>query len=214
MAYQIKILAHRGFWADESEKNSAVAFRRALSQGFGIELDVRDLDGQIVISHDLPSSKERNITFEEFMGLYGESNAPLAINVKSDGLQDFFSSYNFPGSFFFDMSIPDMRNYLRRGLPVFTRRSEYETAPSFLEESGGVWMDEFEGAWIDAAVLKRHLDQNKKVCIVSPELHKRDYSERWATLKHYFSRLPQDQLQSIMLCTDFPQRAKEFFNEN
>ncbi len=34
------ILAHRGIWKDEREKNTLPALKRALSEGFGIETEV------------------------------------------------------------------------------------------------------------------------------------------------------------------------------
>ena len=48
----MQILAHRGRWRSPSEKNSEGAFRAALSAGYGIETDIRDFDGRLVISHD------------------------------------------------------------------------------------------------------------------------------------------------------------------
>ena len=35
--FNIKILAHRGFWKEETEKNTKTAFERAFNSGFGIE---------------------------------------------------------------------------------------------------------------------------------------------------------------------------------
>ena len=48
--FNIKILAHRGFWKEETEKNTKIAFERAFNSGFGIETDLRDIKGEIVIS--------------------------------------------------------------------------------------------------------------------------------------------------------------------
>lgn len=48
------IIAHRGFWKIASEKNSLVAFERAFSNGYGVETDIRDLMGGLVVEHDLP----------------------------------------------------------------------------------------------------------------------------------------------------------------
>ena len=39
--FNIKILAHRGFWKEETEKNTKIAFERAFNSGFGIETDPR-----------------------------------------------------------------------------------------------------------------------------------------------------------------------------
>lgn len=45
--------AHRGLWDREKPENSLAAFRAAVTQGFGIELDVHlTADGQLVVHHD------------------------------------------------------------------------------------------------------------------------------------------------------------------
>ena len=62
---ETKILAHRGFWQSEDEKNTKVAFERAFDNGFGIETDLRDIKGTIVISHNMPTGDE--MTFEEVL---------------------------------------------------------------------------------------------------------------------------------------------------
>ena len=49
-----RVIAHRGFWLRPDEKNTPTAFARALSEGFGIETDFRDLGGDLVISHHPP----------------------------------------------------------------------------------------------------------------------------------------------------------------
>ena len=48
----MKILSHRGYWKEEKEKNTIDAVRKAFDHGFGIESDIRDLDGKLVISHN------------------------------------------------------------------------------------------------------------------------------------------------------------------
>ena len=56
-------MAHRGFWISEEEKNKTVAFERAFDNNFGVETDLRDICGKIVISHNMPNGDE--ISFEE-----------------------------------------------------------------------------------------------------------------------------------------------------
>ena len=46
------ILAHRGLWQNVAAKNSISSIKLALVNGFGLETDIRDLDGELVISHD------------------------------------------------------------------------------------------------------------------------------------------------------------------
>ncbi len=208
----MKLIAHRGYWLEPAEKNSRAAFARALAHGFSIETDFRDLKGQLVISHDVPVAGAMPAT--EFAAMLRATpvDAPHALNIKSDGLYalmgDFIAASAMPDYFAFDMSVPDTRGYLAAGIPVFTRLSEYETAPSFLKESVGVWLDAFEGEWYDMAVIDQLLMQGKQVSIVSPELHKRPYLALWAMLRQHGLH----QNKSVSLCTDFPLDAKDYFH--
>ncbi len=207
-----KIIAHRGYWLNQSEKNTATAFNRALEYGFGIETDFRDLNGQLVISHDVPVEGAMNVA--EFIYIYKRTPvlAPIALNIKSDGLypliKDLIIQSGMTNYFVFDMSVPDTRGYLAEQIPVFTRLSEYETAPAFLDKSRGVWLDAFESEWYDEKVIQNLLSQEKQVAIVSPELHRRPHLQQWQFLKeHHFHKS-----DLVSLCTDFPLEAKEYFN--
>ena len=208
----MQIIAHQGFWLDSSEKNTTTAFARALKHGFGIEIDVRDFDGSLVVSHDLP--RVDSMLFSEFLNLYLISSCEgvLAINIKADGLhllvKKIMIDSGLKNYFVFDMSTPDIRRYLAHELPTFTRLSEYEPNPLFLDKSVGVWLDSFERQWYDFEIINSLLEKNKKVSIVSPELHGRTHYDLWTFLKK--NRLDQDSL--ISLCTDFPLEAKDFFN--
>jgi hypothetical protein len=212
----MEILSHRGYWKTQSEKNTMVSFERSFSLGFGTETDLRDLNGNLVISHDIPSLEMKDlITAEEFFKLYKSigNNLPLALNIKSDGLQEkllyLINKYEIENYFVFDMSVPDTIGYFKKGLKVFTRQSEYEEHPAFLTESEGVWMDEFNSHWITQAAINIHIKNDKKVCIVSPELHKREKITEWVNYKGVSELIP---INKLMLCTDLPEEAKEYFN--
>lgn len=206
------LIAHRGYWLDPKEKNTDIAFSRALSHGFGIETDFRDLNGQLVVSHDIPLVGAMSVG--EFLSLYRACpvNAPLALNIKSDGLRNlvgqFIQDAGFHACFVFDMAVPDMRAYIDSGLPTYTRLSECEPVPSLLSSCQGVWLDAFESTWYDLGVINPILAQGKGVAIVSPELHGRPHLELWQWLK--MNKLHEQSL--VSLCTDFPMQAQEFFN--
>jgi hypothetical protein len=205
-------MAHRGYWLDPKEKNTAIAFSRALTHGFGIETDFRDLDGQLVVSHDIPLVGA--MSADQFIAIFKACpvNAPLALNIKSDGLQHLIGKFvqeaSFPNFFVFDMAVPDMRAYIDIRIPAYTRQSEYENAPALLSSSQGVWLDAFESTWYDLGVINTILAQDKGVAIVSPELHGRPHLELWQWLK--MNKLHAQSL--VSLCTDFPLQAQEFFN--
>lgn len=206
------ILSHRGYWRALAEKNTARAFARSFHQGFGTETDLRDLAGRLVIAHDPPTegALPAEVFFEIHQGI--DPSLPLALNVKADGLQhwvqEFVERFGLRECLVFDMSIPDTRGYLAAGLPVFTRQSEYERQPAFYEAAAGVWMDGFEGDWMTADDVARHLDAGKGVCVVSPELHRRDHRPLWERL----AAMDCVGDPRLMLCTDFPEDARRLFD--
>ncbi len=208
-------LSHRGLWKTQTQQNSLAAFKHSFEQGFGCELDIRTQNGQLVISHDVPM--QPCLTLEELFQTYQQlqCNLPIAINIKADGLQQLLKEqiekYSIINYFVFDMSIPDTLGYQKNKLKYFTRHSEYEPQPAFYEQADGVWLDCFNSDWWTAEDVEKHLQHNKFVVLVSPELHKREYQQAWDTWRTIERELNTDKL---MLCTDFPQQAQEFFNDN
>lgn len=208
----MKILAHRGTWTRPEEQNTLAALRASVAAGHGIEFDVRDLDGDLVISHDPPRAGAMSFAalLDEIAGMAHASQAPLGINIKSDGLaeavQDLLARYDALNAFVFDMSVPDMRHYLRLGVPVLTRISDVETEAAYFDAAGGVWLDALDSEARLIAQLDALLPTGKAICVVSSELHKRPHQALWDQLK------PHAAHEGLMLCTDFPDAAAQFFN--
>lgn len=212
----MRILSHRGYWKSLEEQNTIKAFERSFSLGFGTETDVRDFNGELVISHDIPNAGMNNIILlEEFFKLYNtiDSSLPLALNIKSDGLffklKELLHNYHIQNYFVFDMSVPDLIGYVKSGLNVFTRQSEFEKEPSLLNECHGVWLDEFNSNWISNDIIFDYVSSGKKICIVSPELHQRSYTKEWGNYKEIVN---QKYSENVMICTDFPETAKRYFD--
>lgn len=206
----MEILSHRGFWKNLDERNSISAFARSVDRGFGVETDIRDYDGQLVISHDVPVGGE--VELEKFLQLFHQRDLPIAVNIKADGLavlvKSAMSAYDVRDWFVFDMSIPDMRNCLDEGIPVFARVSEVERDPPWIEEVAGIWFDSFTGEHYDTDRIGAYLRAGRRVCLVSPELHKRPYEGVWQVIK-ILSDEP-----GLMLCTDYPEQARQFFSKD
>ena len=208
------VLSHRGYWKETHEKNLPIAFERSFSLGFGTETDIRDYKGELVISHDI--ADEKCISAKEMFEIYNkyDNTLPLALNIKADGLQvklkELLEEYKIKDYFVFDMSVPDGLGYLKQNIKAFTRESEYEKIPSFYDESCGIWLDEFQEHWITKEVIEKHIKNNKQICIVSPDLHKREYKKEW---QHYKEIEEELGIDNLMICTDYPEDAKEFFNE-
>jgi len=207
----MQILSHRGFWKEASEKNKLKAFNNSFSLGYGTETDIRDFDGDLVISHDIPCGEEmRFLDFLELAETFnGGTKLPLALNIKADGLaQKIYEELSqFPSLdvFFFDMAVPDMLSYFTSGLPVFTRMSEVEMDPVWIEKSAGIWLDAFNSEWYCLDLLFKLFASGKKVCLVSPELHGRAHLSLWESILELKDH-PQ-----LMICTDFPLEANDYF---
>lgn len=203
------ILSHRGYWKQEKEKNQPIAFERSFALGFGTETDVRDIAGTLVIAHDMPCGDE--MLFEELLHIMNYRNLPLAINIKADGLCDsllaLLHRYNHTNYFCFDMSIPDMVVQLRMNARVFTGISDILEKPVLLEQAHGIWLDSFYSDWYDTTLIDELISHGKQVCIVSAELHKRDSKKQWQMIKNS----TYCQSSSLLLCTDYPEKAKEYF---
>lgn len=204
-------LAHRGFWTAADERNTLAAFRAAFAHGWGVELDVRDLDGELVISHDPPASGALGFAAVVDAFLAAGSPGQLAVNVKSDGLETMIAralrDVDPARWFAFDMSVPDSLRYADAGLPHFSRHSDLEPAPALYAGACGVWLDDFAGGFISEARIAAHLDAGKHVAVVSPELHGRDHVAAWDEWRDWTVWSEPD----VHLCTDHPTQAEEAF---
>ena len=209
----MKIISHRGNWKTPEEKNTKTAFVSSLNLGFGIETDLRDFNGNLVIAHDIATETCMDLKhFFKIVNCFKKDEAlPLALNIKADGLQilisDLLHTFEIENYFLFDMSIPDMKASIDCGLNVFLRLSEFEKDLPFYKEIEGIWLDAFYSTWYDSDMMMKHLKAGKKIAIVSAELHKRDHIMHWNELL----KMECIQSDSIILCTDFPEEAKLYF---
>jgi hypothetical protein len=207
----MQFLAHRGQWQAPAEKNTRAAFLRAWEHGYGIETDVRDRLGTSVIAHDPPD--DAAMTLLDFLRDRASHapKTPLALNIKADGLaadlRRLVATADSGDLFVFDMSVPDTLHYLRAGLPVFVRLSEYEPQSVLLDRAAGVWLDAFESDWWEADMLRGLTGRGKQVAIVSPELHRRPHEAVWQKI----GSVEPAVMDRLLLCTDFPDLAERFF---
>lgn len=205
----VPLLAHRGLWTSPAERNTLPAIALAFEHGHGAELDVRDLDGALVVSHDPPVRGAASLAAVVSAYAEHECPGPIAVNVKADGLDgllaDALRALPSETWFAFDMSVPDMLGYARAGLPFFTRHSEIEPSPALYDEAPGVWLDDFAGGFITERRIDEHLSAGKRVAVVSPELHGRDHGQIWRE----WAGWGVWECERTMLCTDHPLAAAE-----
>lgn len=216
VSFQSRVLAHRGLWLDKgSPGNSMEALVNALRHGFGIETDIRDCLGEVIVEHDPPTDRLKALELDRLLRSFQEYASPsqmFALNVKSDGLLSLFgpdtlsamrSSANM---FCFDMSIPETLRYSNAGVPFAQRLSEYEppdkaVAINWPAKPSAFWIDGFHSDWYlqeNGALLKR-MSEKAPVVVVSSELHGRDHS----SLVECFQESLRD-FPNIYVCTDKP----------
>ena len=135
----------------------------------------------------------------------------LALNIKADGLQNkleyLISKYEINNYFVFDMSVPDHKQYINKKFITYLRLSDYESDLALYDYSNGIWLDAFDKIWYNKDLIDKHASQNKQICIVSDELHRRDHIQHWTFLLNEGINY----IDNIILCTDFPELAKLFF---
>lgn len=215
----MNIIAHRGFWEKPGEKNTFIAFKKALDAGYGIEFDIRDYKGKLVIAHSIAVSSSPEL-YEVFSRLAHMDNfykVIFAINIKCDSIEskvfEFIKNFKIiKNSFVFDMSFPSTYIFYRfyKNLNIAVRQSEFETSPLLYSQSKWLWLDEFQQHWITNRVIIKHIKNGKKLCIVSPELHGRKHEKIW----RQYLQLPKEILRNVYLCTDFPEQVDFVFNAN
>lgn len=210
------ILAHRGCWSSSVKKNSRDAIYTALANGFGLETDIRDLNGKIIVSHDPPTSDDDISCFDLFDMIKTKGfDGRVALNVKADGLQmmlkHHLSSSNeiLDRIFVFDMSVPDMLQYKNTGIQFYSRTSDLEPNICLQNYASGVWVDNFTGQFDQIKVAQSIIGKGLRVSLVSPELHGREHMRFWRKIKD--SRLHL--YDSFEICTDFPFDALQYFRD-
>lgn len=148
-------------------------------QEYGIELDVRYHNNDLVLHHD-PFNHHRNTPckFEDFLKHY--KHAIIIVNVKTEGIEDaciaMLEKYKVKNWFFLDLSMPFFVKYAKYKnigkehlCARFSQHEAIEYALGFSGAAGWVWADCFDGLPLSKEnfdTLKKHF----KVCLVSPEL--------------------------------------------
>jgi hypothetical protein len=165
----------------------------------GIEVDVRDYEGELRLAHDPLESGER---LDDLLAAF--RHALVIFNVKCDGLEGRITAlaarHRIENYFFLDVANPTLVGLARRGeRRAAVRFSEYEPIEFALAFAGQV-----EWAWVDCftrlplepenyARLREHF----KICLVSPELQK--HPREWiADFRVQLGPMPLD-----AVCSDY-----------
>lgn len=200
----MQIIAHRGYWLNETEKNTQTAFERAFENGFGIETDIRDHMGKLVVSHAFPMGNE--MPLEELLNTHQQyaKDLPLALHLHSCGLgnslQEILKKYKDSNIFCFGNPLPDLRFCVQNlDIPIWTTYADLCPFAPFMEQVTGVWIDDFNGT-SDFSFAKKVLNSNKKACLVSADIYQRKN-------KPFLENLKSQNLlthKNLMICSNNP----------
>ena len=156
----LEILKHRANTFDE------------VNPKFGVEIDIRDFNNDLVLSHDHPTNQ--NLLLSEYLDKI-RSDQFLAINIKSSEIEDdliaILKKFKISNYFTFDWPIPSLLKALKKNLSCAFRLSEFEK-DIFLNCSW-VWIDSFQSIWYDAELITSLQKSGLKIALVSPEIHNR-----------------------------------------
>jgi hypothetical protein len=191
----MKIYSHRG---------NSVSALAALDPKYGVEIDLRTNNGNLILAHD-PFTE--GALFSDWLKFWrGQS---LILNVKEDALENsilqYLNEYGVSDFFFLDQSYPSIRRTIKSGLTkVSTRVSDYEDLQTALNSgSDWVWLDSFSGEWDYLSGAVPMLVKNgQKTCLVSPELQRANSSSE---LKFLQEMILEKNLAITSVCTKFPE---------
>lgn len=176
---------------------------RQVPPAYGIEVDLRDHQGQICMAHDpFVGGPPFEALLEEYR------HALLILNVKSDGMEarllELMARHRIERFFFLDCANPTLVQLSRRGVrQVAVRYSEFEPIESCLAFAGRVdwvWIDCFTRLPLSKADHARLKDAGFELCLVSPELQRHPLAE----IDRYRAQLADLPLDAV--CTDHVER--------
>ena len=176
---------------------------------YGIEIDLRSQNLEIIISHD-PYTTD-SILLSEWIKFY--RHRMLVLNIKEEGIEqqvfEIINKANIKNFFFLDQSFPFIVKTLAAGeRRTAIRVSDYESVNTLKKVSqlslltpNWVWIDSFTGNWDHLACIKEIKSMGYKVCIASPELHRRNLELELELI----ARLV-DVSQIDAVCTKYPDK--------
>lgn len=146
---------------------------KIVNEAEGIELDLRDKGGKLILSHDPFSDGE---DFEAFLKKFNKEL--IILNIKSERIEykvlELLKKYNVQKYFFLDSSFPmiyQLNKINEKNIAI--RVSEFEPIESVEKVKDmvkWVWIDCFNDFSLDKNTYNIIKKLGLKICLVSPEL--------------------------------------------
>ena len=186
-------IKHRVNTANDLQKTSAK---------YGVEIDLRSNKKEIYLSHD-PFVK--GDLFKNWIKFF--KHKIIVLNVKEEGLETeiikILKKNKIKNYFFHDQTFSTLLK-LKNKMQVSVRYSEYEDIKNkdfIFSKVKWLWLDNFNKVEIDKQFDKYLKKNNVKICLVSPELVKK---ERKGEIKIIFRNLKKNRIFLDAVCTKVP----------
>lgn len=154
-----------------------------VAPSYGIEVDVRYHEDQIILAHDAFSHHHKQPTPLTTLLDHWQHQGPIILNLKTTGVEDacaaIMQTYGIKNWFFLDMIAPTFWWHTQRShnAPynannIALRCSEYEPIESVMplrQQAKWVWLDAFTGV-ANPGTIRQLQATGFMVCLVSPEL--------------------------------------------
>jgi glycerophosphoryl diester phosphodiesterase len=204
----MKIICHRGLWTKKIEQNSLKACLEGAKLFDGIEVDLKNQNGKIVLSHDPITKNNHAVSLESLFKKTPKTF--FALNIKEDGLgrelRKLISRHKINNYMCFDLSFPESLQFQKEQLRVFPRMGDMD--PKLKVFPKGLVIDVFDQT--NYSQVLRSLKALKDPCelfFISPELHGHQVEVNWSKIKRFLTQSSH----SAYLCTDRPADASQFF---
>lgn len=186
----MQYIAHRINTIEELKK---------VPNNFGVELDLRDFEDRLILQHDPFTDGE---DFEEYLKYY--NHGLMILNIKSERIEhkvlELVKKYKLRDYFFLDSSFPMIFLLSKEGEKnIALRFSELEGLDTILSMKGKVewvWVDCFTKLPIDQKSFQVLKEAGFQLCLVSPELQKRE-----SDIEVYNDYLKRENIVFDAICT-------------
>lgn len=190
-------IAHRTNTVEELQKVPADC---------GVEIDLRDYDGDLVLQHDPFKSGE---LFSNYIEFYKHSL--MILNIKSEGIEirtrELLYSHGIRNYFFLDSSFGMVYKLWQLDEHnIAARFSEFESLSSVLANKGRlnwVWVDCFTDLYINRSDYMALKEAKFRLCLTSPDLLGRPQD-----IQLYRERLERDGMAFDAVCAKLHNRSR------
>ena len=167
---------------------------------YGIEIDIRDSNQKLFVTHDpFTEGEELDVFLEHF------DHAWIILNVKSERIEykilEILKQRKIDNYFFLDCSFPMIIDLHKNGIKnIAIRYSEFESIESVLlvkDKVSWIWVDCFTKLPLDKDIYNIFKNANLKICIVSPELQKHSIN----MITDFKKQLEGDNIEVDAICT-------------